>query len=200
MLLPHSTSNNSICDGTYFLSDIIIGWVLIVGTFVCYVPQIVIFYVLRSNDGFDLTMAMIGGLSNVASTFNAMDVYWNEFYCCRQVSFWRCTVLLLAFFQVLLNYILWHIIYISALMIWPKRKRLIEKKSQILEKRISWIVFALYMILTIAGLYVTVYWNFYFPRHSEIYLIVDDFWGITAALTTGVNCIPQVCFSCFFSQ
>jgi hypothetical protein len=146
---------------------------------------------------------MIGSISNITTVYNSIDKYWSTFACCTEISPGECIDLLLAFIQILVLFLCWHVrtnlkliftsqvIYISALVFWPAPKTSDDAQALKTQKVRQLLLFSLYTIFCLAGTSITVLWNSYYPPDSEIWITTDYIWGILSAITTAANWIPQ---------
>jgi len=107
-----SSTNDNGCPIDWGVFDYGLGWVLIVGTIVSYLPQHVKIWQMRSHEGLSFMAFGIGNIVAFTSLSNYMALeYKGTFWCCGEgVALLDCTGAYLAFLQLVLIYICQHVI------------------------------------------------------------------------------------------
>src|SRR4051794_24448148 len=94
--------------------DYTLGWVLIVGTLVSYLPQHIKIYDEKSHAGLSYATLALGNQMSFGSVINYLALSINStFYCCGpDISLLDCSGAVLAFAQLIMNYICQHLVLI----------------------------------------------------------------------------------------
>lgn len=173
---------------------LVFGFLLFVGIFLAYVPQMIKLISLRSNLGLSLWTTVLASASNACSLFDALNQYWNYFYCCMMISPWQCITILLVILNYTLTWFCWHAIYILALVFWPDPAAKDEKEKQSREKYTHLFVFLGYMVFMILG-FVAIVLGTTVDSFKQIVwfntLLVSGFGIISAGLTLLIW-VPQI--------
>jgi len=107
-------SSQDTCPTDLGIYDYLLGWILIVGTFVSYVPQYIKIYQLRSHMGLSFSSFSFANLTSCGSLANYMAIeYSSTFFCCGAgVSFLNCSGAYLAWGQLVSIWICQHLIIV----------------------------------------------------------------------------------------
>jgi len=145
-----------------------------------------------SNEGLNILTVVLGTISVFCSVANGVNQYWDDFLCCSEIEWYRCSEILLAWIQLVTWFALWHVVYITCLVTWPQVSGEAAKIEQHKQKRLHWGLFFLYMCLVCACAGVVLCWNWYYPARTTTYQAMDNAIGVIAAVTMAAYLAPQV--------
>jgi len=126
-------STQDTCPTDMGVFDYVLGWVLIIGTLISFLPQHLKIFELRSHAGLSYTSFSLGNVISFTTVVNYCAIsIKSTFFCCGpDVSFLNCSGSLLAFTQLIFNYICQHIIIVLYMIYYDHEyaKTQVEEKS-----------------------------------------------------------------------
>jgi len=170
----------------------VVGFLVLLGSIVAYIPQIVKLWQLGSNEGLSPLSITLANVSGLASMLLSINANWNRILCCRVVNFYECSRMLLAFYQYVVIFVSWLVIWISYLSLFPVHLDKVKAEEQLRTQRtltaIFWVWYILAMLVSM-GIFV---WNFFFSANDWLYQTVNFVLGIGASIVQTFIWLPQV--------
>eukprot|EP01125_Pyxidicula_operculata_P002122 TRINITY_DN12064_c0_g1_i1.p1 TRINITY_DN12064_c0_g1~~TRINITY_DN12064_c0_g1_i1.p1 ORF type:complete len:301 (-),score=24.88 TRINITY_DN12064_c0_g1_i1:117-1019(-) len=174
--------------------NVMISLVVDLGNAVCYLPQIYKLFETSSSKGLNILSVFLYNIGNSATLFNAINDNWDYFFCCKVINFWECSQLLMAFYQLFIVWINWHVIFILCIVFWPREfDTREEEESSLRERKFAIAALVFYLIIWMCGgTSMVIAWNFMFQKTSYIYKVTDITLGTISSIVIAMVWIPQI--------
>ncbi|RKP22758.1 hypothetical protein SYNPS1DRAFT_4234, partial [Syncephalis pseudoplumigaleata] len=115
------------CSSTHNVSAFALGLFICLGMFVSYLPQH--YKIIRSgtSEGFNPWFLLLGCLGSWSNVINIVLLQWNVIGCCSIVTFGACIEHILGIIQIVIQWMMFIIVFILFLIYFPVRKRYVQR-------------------------------------------------------------------------
>jgi len=167
--------------------NVVLGIGIMVGTTLCYLPQIIKIVQRRSHAGLSFLMVWINIVGNCANTVSSVIDRWDNFLCCEHISFWECNEGILVQEQLALNTIALFIIYVFALVFFE------NDGTNARTKRFAWLGLVLELIVVAIFIGIAAAFIVCFGGDGDETNIYGDYvLGVIAAAHPILTWTPQI--------
>jgi len=190
MVIPPQllSANNSDCNQQQDVFGITVGVVLLVGTFISYVPQLVKVIWEKTTEGLSFEYMFLTLVYNWTVSLNAVLLQWDIIVCINQVGFGQYNVLLLSL-DIILAQVVCNLPIYLVMFYYYKWEPTKEKRR---EWKIATICLAILFIMIICSSLTAFLLGFYFGMNSNA---VHDYavaFGTIANVVTVFQLTPQI--------
>jgi len=116
---------------------------------------------------------------------------WEHLRCCALLPVGRCIILLLAWLSIVMNFVMWFIIYVQCLALWPKVEKAEEIKHQNAQKKYQFLLFFVYFLFFVACTFVSLYYTVILDNIVMLSTI-RTILVVIASATLGFVWLPQI--------
>jgi uncharacterized protein with PQ loop repeat len=200
------------------IADQVVGWVITVGSFLSFIPQMYSLVKRKSPDGLSGVSWTMNYISNLGTTVNVFFLRWHQSMCCHVLTVQQCSVNLLPVVQLAAPWLAVLVIFIilakyskyptpptspyssynnehaSLISKSPPPQTRMDKIVDIIFLNNEFVVQLLIMsfVVTIAAAGVGVILVYHYGETSRQLVLYAQVWGVFALLLLVVQYIPQI--------